>query len=115
MNSFLLPDQPMETLEHRVHVTGVGGEVEDGGEVEAAGQLGICRDDVAERPLLLPCPHGGLLDAYVRLVARKSRLDEREQHALAEEETVARLQVLPHSLRAHHESLDEPGEPFEHV
>ena len=41
-------------MEDRVHVTCVGTEVEDGVEVEAAGQLGVGGDDVAERPLLLP-------------------------------------------------------------
>ena len=84
-------------------------------EVEAARERRIGRDDLAERPLLLPGAHRGLLDEPVRVVARQARLDEREQHALAEVETVAGVDVAQHPLRPDDEALDEPREAVEHV
>ena len=56
-----------------------------------------------------------LLDEAVRLVARQPGLDQREQHALREEEAVARLQVRAHPLGQDDEAFDQPGEPVEHV
>ena len=55
---------------------------------------------VAEVEALVPRAQRVLLDEAVRLVARQPRLDEREQHPLAEEEAVARLEVRAHALRA---------------
>ncbi len=44
-----------------------------------------------------------------------ARLDEREQHALAEEEPVARVEIRAHSVRVDDEPFDEPREAVEHV
>ena len=49
MGGLLPADERVEALEHRVDVTGVGGEVEDGGEVGAAPAIAAsARDEVAE-------------------------------------------------------------------
>src|SRR5262249_42742342 len=71
--------------------------------------------ELTEVELLLPGAHGRTLDEAVSLVARETGLDESIEHTLAEEEEMARLEVAPHALRPHHESLDEPGEALQHV
>ena len=73
------------------------------------------RHELAEVELLVPGAHRVALDEAVGVVAREARLDEREQHALAEEEVVARLEVAAHPLGAHDEAVDEPREAVEHV
>ena len=75
----------------------------------------IGQDELAEVEPLLPGPHGVALNQSVRLVARETVRHECEQHALAEDEAVRRLDVRPHSLRVDHEPLDEPGEAVEDV
>src|SRR5581483_6399831 len=82
---------------------------------DAAGDLVVGADELAEVELLVPRAHGVALYEPVRVVAFEARLDEREQDTLAEEERVARLEIAPHSLRSHHETLDEPREAVEHV
>ena len=51
----------------------------------------------------------------IGVVARQSRVDEREQQPLAEVETAAFLEVPTHLLGTDDEALDEPGEALEHV
>ena len=48
-------------------------------EVDAAGDLGVAADELAEVLLLLPGAHRVSLDEPVRVVAREPALDEREQ------------------------------------
>ena len=71
--------------------------------------------ELAEVELLLPRAHRRALDEAVGVVAREAGLDERVEHALAEEEEVARLEVPAHPLGPHDESFHEPGEAVEHV
>src|SRR5437764_14599010 len=78
MGSFLGGDECMQAVEDGVDVAGVGGEVEDGVEIDASFKFGLGGDEVAERPLLLPGAPRGQLAAGVRLVAREAGLDEPE-------------------------------------
>ena len=94
----------------RVHA-----EVEDGVEVDSIRDLGFAADELAEVDLLVARAHRVALHEAVRIVAREPGLDEREQHALAEEQVVARVEVAPHPLGTDDEALDQPGEPGEHV
>ena len=96
-------------------MTGVRGGVEDGVEVDAAGDLAVGSDELAEILLLVPGAERMPLNEPVRLVAFQPGCDEREQEPLAEEEAVARLEVPPHPLGADDEALDEPGEAVQHV
>ena len=73
-------------------------------EVDAPGDLGVVTDELAEVEPLVPRAHRMPLHEPVGLVTDEPRLDEREQQALAEDETVARLEVLAHALDAD----DEP-------
>src|SRR5579871_3080145 len=100
MDRFLLAglDERVQTREDGVDVARVGAEVEDGVEVDAAGDLVVGAAELGEVELLVPGAHRVALDEPVRLVARQAGLDEREQHALAEEEVVARLEVATHPL-----------------
>src|SRR3954452_21173836 len=96
-------------------MTRVRVEIEDRVEVDAPGDLVVGADELAEVELLVPRAHRIALDETVRVVAREARLDEREQHALAEEEVVRRLEVSAHALLAYDEPVDQPGEAVEHV
>ena len=51
----------------------------------------------------------------LEMLPLEPRLDEREQHALAEEERVNGLEIAQHPVGPHLEPFDEPGEPVEHV
>ena len=51
----------------------------------------------------------------VRVVARQARLDQREQHRLAEHEAVRRVEVLAHPLGVHVHALDDAAELHQHV
>ena len=104
-----------ETGEDGVDVARVRAEVEDGVEVDARRDLVVGAAELAEVELLLPRAHRRALDEAVGVVAREAGLDERVEHALAEEEEVARLEVPAHPLGPHDEALDEPGEAVEHV
>ena len=96
-------------------MAGVGGEVEGRLGVDAGGDLLVGAAQLAEVELLLPGAHRVALDEPVRAVAREARVDEREQQALAEEETAAELEVAPHLLRADDQACDEPREALENV
>src|SRR6476646_4352430 len=115
MDRFLLPDEGAEPLEDGVGVTRVGREIEDGVEIDASRELAICLDELAEILFLVPGAKRVPLDEAVRLVAVEPRLDECEQEPLAEEETVARLEISPHPLGPDHQPLDQPSEAVEHV
>ena len=105
----------MQAVENGVDVARVRAEVEGGGEVDPAGDPLVALDERAEVEPLVPRAHRVLLHEPVGLVARQAALDEREQHALREEEPVARLEVRAHPLGEDDEPLDEPGEAVEHV
>src|SRR4051794_3563358 len=115
MNRFLLPDESGEPLEDGVDVTCVPAEIEDGVQVDAAGDLPVRANELAEVLFLLLGPQRVPLDEAVSGVALEPRLDQGEQQALTEEEPVAGLEVAQHPLRPDLEALDEPGEPLEHV
>src|SRR4029079_17018600 len=82
-----------ETGEDGVDVARVRAEVEGRVEVDARGYLVVGAAELAEVELLLPRSHRRSLDETVRLVPRDAGLDEGVEHALAEEEEVARPQV----------------------
>src|SRR5947209_3246978 len=105
MDRFLLPYEGAEPLEDGVDVTGVGGEIEDGVEVDASRELAIGSDELAKILFLVPGAKRVPLNEAVGLIALEPRLDEREQEPLAEEETMARLEIAPHPLGPHHEPL----------
>src|SRR5438105_9090123 len=115
MDWLLLPGKSGEPLEDGVDVTGVPAEVEDGVEVDAAGDLSVRAHELAEVLLLSLGAERMPLDESVADVPLEPGLDERQQQALAEEDAVAGLEVAQHPLRAHLEPLDEPGKPVEHV
>src|SRR5262245_64600872 len=108
--NWLLLGECLQAAEDRVGVARVRAEVEDGIEVDAASDLVIGADELAEVELLVPRAYRAALHESVCVVARQPGLHEREQHALAEEEIVARLDVPAHALGAHDESLHEPHE-----
>src|SRR5919197_5875033 len=110
MNRFLLSDERGQPLEDGVDVAGVGVEIEDAREIDAAGDVGVGANELAEVLLLVPGAQRVPLDEPVRLVAREPGVDEREQEPLAEEEVVARFEVAAHALRSNDEALDEPRE-----
>src|SRR6476659_9197564 len=100
MDGLLLPDERAQPLEDGVDVACIGTEVEDGVEIDAAGELPVGPDELAEVLLLVPGSKGVTLDEPVRLVAGEPRFDECEQQALAEKESVARIKIPPHPLGA---------------
>src|SRR6185437_7209640 len=55
------------------------------------------------------------LNEPVGVVPGEAGLDEGVEHALAEEEEVARLEVATHPLGPNDETLHDPGEAVEHV
>src|SRR6188472_3409333 len=113
MERFLL--EGFEAGEYGVDVARVRAEVEGGAEVDARGDLVVRAAKLAEVELLLPGTHRRALDEAIGVVAGQAGLDERVEHALAEEEEVARLEVPAHPLGPHDEALDEPGEALQHV
>src|SRR5437763_88363 len=115
MNGFLLGGECVKTGEDRVDVARIRAEVEDRVEVDAARDLVVGTSELAKVELLVPGAHRVSLDEAVALIAPDSGLDEREQHALAEEEVMARLEVPPHPLGMDDEPVDQPGEAIEHV
>ena len=55
------------------------------------------------------------LNETIRVVSREPGADQREQHGLAEDETVRGVEVAAHPLRIDDEPVGEPGEAVEHV
>src|ERR1700675_2340830 len=98
MNCLLLPNERAEPLEDRVDMTRVADELEDGVEIDASCELAIGADELAEILFLVPGAKRVALDEAVGVVSGEPRLDEREQQPLAEEKTVARLEISPHPL-----------------
>src|SRR3954467_15841384 len=90
-------------------------EVEDGFEIDAAGDLLVTARELTEVELLVPRAHRVALHETVGIVTREARFDECQQDALAEEEVVAPSQVAAHALTTHDEPVDQPGEAVEHV
>src|SRR6185312_10139236 len=83
---FSRSDERVEALEDGVDVTGVRLERERLVEVDPIRDLAVGAHELAEVLLLFPGAHRRTLHEAIRLVARETALDEREQHALAEEE-----------------------------
>src|SRR5947209_1462460 len=104
MDGLLLGGECVQACEDGVDVARVRAEIEDGLEIDAARDLVVGADELAEVELLVPRAHGIALHEPVRVVALESRLDEREQNTLAEEERVTRLDIASHSFRSHHET-----------
>src|SRR2546429_9829540 len=102
--------ESFETGEHGVDVARVRAEVEGRFDVDARRDIVVGAAELADAELLLPRPHRRPLDEAVSVVAREAGLDERVEHALAEEEEMARLEVSAHPLGAYDETLHEPGE-----
>ena len=75
--------------------------------LERLRDLRVLAQHVDERPALLPGPHRVALHDPVRVVAGLARLDQREQHRLAEHEPVARVEVLEHALGIDVHALDD--------
>src|SRR5919201_6120118 len=80
MNGFLPPGQSGEPLEDGVDMPGVPVEIEQVVEVDAAGDLLVGADELAEVPLLLVRLECMPLDEPVGGVSLESRLDERQKH-----------------------------------
>src|SRR6476659_10328793 len=96
MNRYLLVRDGGQALEDGVHVARVVAEIEDRVErcrVEALADLSVGPHELGKVELLFPGAHRMSLHQPVRVVARKPRIDEREQQALAEEEPPAELEV----------------------
>ncbi len=93
----------------------VRGQIEDLVEIDAARELAVGTDELAEVLLFFRGAQGMALHQPVRLVAGKAGIDECEQEPLAEKEAVTRFEVAPHPLGADDQALDEPGEAVEHV
>ena len=69
--------------------------------VEHRAHVGVGDEQLAERALFLPRAHRVALHDPVRVVAARARLDEREQHRLAEHEPERRVEVAQHALGIH--------------
>jgi two-component system, OmpR family, response regulator RegX3 len=78
-------------------------------------QLGILLEELAQIEALVPGAEGVSLHEPVRLVPGQPGFDEGQQDPLAEDEAVRRIEIRPHSLRVHDETIDKPGEAVEHV
>src|SRR5712691_11020558 len=115
MNRLLLPGQSAQAPEDRVDVTDSCIEIEDRVEIDARRDLRIGGEELPEVLVVVPRLHRVSLDEPVRVVARETGLDERDQETVAEHETVARIDVPPHSLRMNDKAFDDPREPIEHV
>src|SRR4051812_45347245 len=115
MNWLLLGSDRIETGEHRVDVARVRAEVESGIEVDARCDLVVAPDKLAKVELFVPRAHRVALHEPVRVVPGETGLDECEQHALTEEEEVARFEVAAHAFLANDEPFDQPREAVEHV
>src|SRR4051812_48818727 len=113
MDGLLSLRQRPQALERDVDMTDGGLEIEDGVEVDAPRDRRLGLDEAAEVALPPPGAHGGALDEPVRVVPREAGLDEREQQAVAEEQSVARVEVPAHALGIDDEALDDPGEAVE--
>src|SRR5919197_5258914 len=107
MDRFPLPDERAKTLEDGVDVACVGGQIEDRVEIDAAGELAVAADELAEILLLVPRAKRMTLDEPVGLVAGKPGIDECKQEPLAVEEAVARLEVPAHPLLAHDDTVHQ--------
>ena len=93
-----------------------GAEVEDRVEVDAAPRARRRRGRASGSRAPRPTPASrAAARAGTPRRAPRPELDEREQEPLAEEEAVARLEVLAHPLGADDEPFDQPGEAVEHV
>src|SRR5437868_590148 len=115
MNRLLLDCDRMETGKNRVDVARIRVEIEDGVEIDATRDLLVMANELAEIELFVPCAHRIALRQSVCIVAAQAGFDESEQHPLAEEQEVARLEIATHALLAHDESFHQPCEPIEHV
>src|SRR5436190_3228641 len=115
MNRLLLSHERVQPLEDGVDMTDGGIQIEHGGEIDVPRDLGIGTDERPEVSLFLPGLHGVSLDEPVCLVPRNAGLDEREQQAVAENESVTRIEVPPHPVRIDDEPLDDPRKAVEHV
>ncbi len=58
---------------------------------------------------------GRILHDRVGLVAREPALDQRQQHALREDQPAGRVQVLAHAVREHTQPVDDPLDERQHV
>jgi hypothetical protein len=81
MNGFLLDSECVQAGEDRVDVSRVRVEIEHGVEVDPAGDLVVGAGEHAEVELLVPRAHRVALHEAIRVVARETGLDEREQDA----------------------------------
>src|SRR4051794_31457255 len=115
MDRFLLSDEGVQAIEDRVDVTDGRVEVEDTVEIDAARELGGMTHELGEIRLLLPGAHRMRLHRAIRGVAGETGLDEREQQTVAEEETVARIEVASHPFGIDDQAGDDPVEAIEHV
>src|SRR6187397_2628801 len=113
MNPLLASGQVVQPFEHGVDVARVRAEVEGLAQIDPPRDPLIGLDERREVELLVPGAQRMLLDETVRLVAGKAGLDEREQDALAEEETVAPVEVRTHAGGQDDEALDQPREAVE--
>src|ERR1044072_6297112 len=88
------PAQRAQALEDDAGVPRVGREVEDGVEVDAAGELAVRAYELREVESLVPGAHRVALHEPVGVVPRDPGFHEREQQPLAEVEAVAGIEVL---------------------
>ena len=114
----LVGGELLQSLEQHVDVT--KGEVEIEGirespGVEPARDLGVRLDEATEVHLLVPGPERVSLDDSIRLVSSQAGLDEREQNALGEDQSVGGLEIASHANGVDDEAVDEPRKPVEHV
>src|SRR5258708_1933187 len=115
MDWYLLLGEGVQTVENGVDVPDGCSQVEDGVEINAAGDLWIAADELGEVRLLSPGARGVPGGGGVGGVAGGPRLYERQQQPMAEDEPVTRLEVPPHPLGIDDEAFDDPGEAVEHV
>ncbi len=82
---------------------------------QVLGDLRVLREHCAEGTAGLPRRRRGALDEPVRVVARETGLDQREQHRLTEHEAVRRREVLAHPRPVDDHAVGDPEEPLRHV
>src|SRR5207253_3962063 len=93
MHRLLLSGERPETLEDDIDVTDRGVQVEDAGKrlaSEPPGDLRVGGDELVKIQLVLPRLHRVTLDETVGLVSTEPGVDQREQQAVAEDESMAR-------------------------
>ena len=116
MNFLLLVGNRGQALEDDVDVLERVLQIEragDGVRTEPAADGGILLEERAEVELLLPGTKRVSLHEPIGVVPPETGLDERSQHARAEDEAVRGIEVVAHPRGVDDETLHEPREAID--